>query len=387
MLQDPPEVKQHAQRGDGPIGKWPGDVVTREDLMAASGDPRDWFRYGHRLKAYERAWAEFADARRRRRSMRAGFEWNQILVLGDYGSFKTTLAIHLARHYFGLGHAVSSNASCLFGWRLKSQAVYTAMGFLPKNSVLIIDESSAALASRVGHGVAVSSFVEMNLNTRKQNCIVIYCSAQDREIAAGIRRGCREVWKPVAKSDLGVEDRPTQGVLPANNPDNFRLAWHVWDDYPYRKQNLIEGKDPNDTGGFGPPTYTKCDEGENVRRALLLNDTFELAQAGSGTMADQDVVKSDLDNFLSGRGPSDGTAGAQNTVQHERIERMLRFFQHHEDDPPPFFRAADLARAMDCDSATAGRVLQEFIPVQQVRSKGYPSRGIYDYLHELNTGK
>ena len=63
--------------------------------------------------------------------------------------------------------------------------MYTAMGFMPKNSVLLIDESSAALASRVGHGVAVSSFNEMNLNTRKQNSIVIYMSAMDWEITAG----------------------------------------------------------------------------------------------------------------------------------------------------------------------------------------------------------
>ena len=62
VLRDPPEVKQYAKRGDPPMDQWPGRVVTREDLMKAGGDPRDWFRYGHRLKAYEEAWAEFADA-------------------------------------------------------------------------------------------------------------------------------------------------------------------------------------------------------------------------------------------------------------------------------------------------------------------------------------
>ena len=81
------------------------------------------------------------------------------------------------------------------------------MGFMPANSVLLIDESSAALASRVGHGVSVSSFVEMNLkNTRKRNCVVVYMSAQDWEISASIRRNCREVWMPVPKDDLDVAD-------------------------------------------------------------------------------------------------------------------------------------------------------------------------------------
>ena len=132
------------------------------------------------------------------------------------------------------------------------------MGFMPANSVLLIDESSAALASRVGHGVSVSSFVEMNLkNTRKRNCVVVYMSAQDWEISASIRRNCREVWMPVPKDDLDVADSGHGGSgRPAENPDNFRLAWHVWDDYPYRKANLIEGPNPDDKGGFGPPTYT-----------------------------------------------------------------------------------------------------------------------------------
>ena len=133
VLRDPPEVKQYAKRGDPPMDQWPGRVVTREDLMKAGGDPRDWFRYGHRLKAYEEAWAEFADARRRRRNFKAGFDWNQILVLGDYGAGKTSVAVHMARHLFGLGHPVFSNASCLFGWHLEHEEVEAreVVGFRP----------------------------------------------------------------------------------------------------------------------------------------------------------------------------------------------------------------------------------------------------------------
>ena len=77
------------------MSKWPGRLIEREDLMKASGDQRDWFRYGHRLQAYEQIWAEFADARRRRQDFTSRFNWNQILVLGDYGTGKTTLAITL----------------------------------------------------------------------------------------------------------------------------------------------------------------------------------------------------------------------------------------------------------------------------------------------------
>ena len=66
QLVDPPEVARYAQRGDPPISEWPGRAVTRKDLMVANGDPRDWFRYGHRNVAFEEAWEEFADARNRR---------------------------------------------------------------------------------------------------------------------------------------------------------------------------------------------------------------------------------------------------------------------------------------------------------------------------------
>ena len=58
QLVDPPEVARYAQRGDPPISEWPGRALTRKDLMIASGDPRDWFRYGHRNMAFEEAWEE-----------------------------------------------------------------------------------------------------------------------------------------------------------------------------------------------------------------------------------------------------------------------------------------------------------------------------------------
>ena len=65
-----------------------------------------------------------------------------------------------------------SNASCLFGWHLEHEQMYTAMGFMPKNSLLLIDEGSAHLSSRLGSGVAITSFSEMKLNSRKANAQV-----------------------------------------------------------------------------------------------------------------------------------------------------------------------------------------------------------------------
>ena len=386
LLTDPADLHEYAKRGDPPIDLWPGTPVMRQQLMKAGGDPRDWFRFRHREKAAIRTWAEFADARARRRNFTSGFEWNQILLLGDYGVGKTTIAIKFARDYFRLGHPVFSNASCLFGWHLEGEEIYTAMGFMPANSILLIDESSAALASRVGHGVAVSSFNEMNLNTRKRNCVVVYMSAHDWEIAPSIRRNCKEVWMPVPKDDLNIDDAGHETgtrQAPASNPDNFRLAYHVWDDYPYRKANLIEGKDADQGDGFGPPTYTMYDQGENVRDAFLLNDTFELAGAGAATLADRDVVKGQLAAFHDGSGPIRRNGGGYGRGEDDRVEKLLLFLEEHEHDPPDFFKAADIARSVGISSAMAGKLIQEVIPVSPVNRRGYPADVIYDYINGL----
>ena len=140
---------------------------------------------------------------------------------------------------------VFSNASVLFGWHLEHEEMYTAMGFMPKFSVLLIDEGSAALASRVAHGVSISTFSEMNLNTRKNGCYVMY-------MTASIRQHCKEVWKPLPGTLVTVEDSGAGRLHPATDPDNFTLAWDVWGDGPYQKNDLIEEKKEED--GFGPPT-------------------------------------------------------------------------------------------------------------------------------------
>ena len=83
--------------------------------------------------------------------------WDQPLIVGEYGSGKTTLAMKAAPSYLRKGCAVFSNAACLSGWRLDYEEMDAALGLMPKHAVLPIDESSAALSSRMGAGVAASS--------------------------------------------------------------------------------------------------------------------------------------------------------------------------------------------------------------------------------------
>ena len=137
--------------------------------------------------------------------------------------------------------------------------MYTALLFVPKNSVLLFDESSAHLSSRVGHGVAVSSFAESNLNTRKKNCIMVYMSAHDWEIAPAIRRNCREVWMPVSgKTTLRSRPSAAQRAAGFSPPTTRTTSAYTYQSvtyvpglsvthvpgrtYPYRKANLIESE-------------------------------------------------------------------------------------------------------------------------------------------------
>ena len=246
LLRDPDDLHLYAARGDPPESAWPGRKVDETDVKRACGEPRDWFRAGHRLEAHKRVWAEFYDAREKRRRFDRGFQWSQVLILGDFGAGKTTLAALMAYQYFRLGHPVFSNASLLFGWRLERERMYTAMGFMPANSVLLIDESSAALSSYMGGGVGVSSFVEMNLNTRKRNCKVFYMSAMDRKIAFDIRHDCTHVWLPVSKDKIDTSEvavtHTGKRPPPHSDRNNFRMAWHVWEGLSVQKGQHHRGQ-------------------------------------------------------------------------------------------------------------------------------------------------
>ena len=55
MFVDPPELSEFAARGDPPVNAWPGRTMGKVDIMKASGDPGDWFRFHHRLQESERA--------------------------------------------------------------------------------------------------------------------------------------------------------------------------------------------------------------------------------------------------------------------------------------------------------------------------------------------
>lgn len=385
-LTDPPELKRHAARGDPPVNEWPGRIMNRIDVMRAAGDQRDWFRYWHRQKAVERVTYAYRKRRKTRRKLGSGYDWNQVLILGDYGAKKTTLGIYAALLDFVWGHAAFHNASCLFGWRLDREETYTSLGLMPKYSSLLVDEASAALPSRLGSSIPVISFAEMCLNIRKQACRVYFMSAQDWQIAPTILRDCKEVWMPVKDADLEVVDEGGPPVDPANDPSNFRLVWHVWDDFPYRKGNMIE-EDPKDRKrAFGPPAYTMYAEGELVRLAYLCNDTFELAAAGSATTAERSDIREDLDAFDAyRRGSGRRRVGRGDADATDLETQLFAFFleRRAELEQQEYVTAGEVASVVDAGSSRVGQLIQEVFAVKSRRNYGYLTAAVYERIDAL----
>ena len=389
MLHDPPELRQMeaASRFYMTEEDYPGVKIGSQLLMAASLNPKDWFRYRHREQAAIESWSEHYDSRERRRNLYSGYEFDQILIIGSYGQRKSSLAVLEVDNWFSLGHPAFSQAAALIGWRLQGEEMYTAKGAYPTDAIELIDESSAWLERRMGPGVAVSSFSSDNLNTRKINSKSIHTTAHDWEVPQSIRNEVREVWMPLKQEQIHEEFDDAEPVDnmrpdPANDPARFTIVWYIWTDYPYRKGNLIEGGVGNNPKkGFGPPDAIMYDQGYNVRRAYLLNDTWELAKTAFSSVADRETIKDNLRR-------RHGIETTERTPPPNPLEAKLRaYFESRELDPPDFYEPGELADALGVDPRTAGTVVRKIIPgLTRKQKEGYSGEYIHRRLQEMVSG-
>ena len=116
-----------------------------------------------------------------------------------------------------------------------------ALGLMPKHAVLLIDESSAALSSRMGAGVAASSCGEMTTTAGSGTAKVFSMFAQDWEIAPAIRRETRQAGMPVPREKLTIDGGYAGITLrnPAEDPDTCRIAWFAsWAFFDARQNYL-----------------------------------------------------------------------------------------------------------------------------------------------------
>ena len=372
-------------RADPPMEMWPGRPVNEQDVMAACGHPTDWFNMKQRMYSHRLAWHAFhrSRSRRRSRSYFNDFKWNQMLVFGEYGVGKTTAAHIHALDLFWKGHPVFSNGPTLFGWRLEGNALFTSMGRLPYNAVLLIDEGHAALAGRLSMSTAVGTFMVLSANIRKLNCQMIIMSAQDRNVSRQAREMCVEAWRPwrpkLVEDEYSAPQNGSGRLKPVDDMTNFMVGWDVWDDFPYRLGDIADGPTERQKEGWGRPArrvrYEDSAQCEFVRHAYALTDTFQRVDAGQALLAESGDIKDDV-RELSGD-PSQ-RKGAMSALE----QNILQVVAELEDGgfDSEYIRATQIARKIGADAAVVGKAVGTLFGVPNVRNKGYPVQEMIDGL-------
>ena len=107
-------------RGDPLEDDWVGRWANLDDVAASAGDERDWFEEGgsgfdRRVKAHLQAMALYRLARKRRRKLSSGFDFGQIMWVGDMGASKSVSAAEEAFYWFQRGHCFFHNGGFNFG--------------------------------------------------------------------------------------------------------------------------------------------------------------------------------------------------------------------------------------------------------------------------------
>ena len=131
-----------------------------------------------------------------------------------------------------------------------------------------------------------------------------------------------------------------------------------------------------------------CDEGDAVRNAYLLNDTFELAKLGTATMSNRNVVKESLEKFFDRNsqvnlGTDIETATDRAMPRESKLGQIYEFFiEEMEAGGKQYYKAGDVARFMNVDPPTAGKLIQRAFPVSPERNKRYSAERILAHIEK-----
>ena len=262
-------------RADPPEEDWPGRWVDYRDVMLSSGDERDWFTFKHRLTAHVRAMRLFRQARRRRRKLSSGFDFAQIMWVGDMGASKSVSACEEAHFWFQRGHPFFHNGGFNFGRVVEGADIYEIIANVPMYSVIAIDEAHTGLESGMSMSTGVRGFAILCAGLRKKGCKLLLMSAMARMIVRVVREMTSEVRRPF-KVEAAQQDHGFKiDYAPHSDPRNFILAWEQWDNFPFRGVDIVDGKGGRKRNdGLGKPDDVRGVSGECVRNAYLLTDSF-----------------------------------------------------------------------------------------------------------------
>ena len=349
-------------RGDPPESMWAGREVTIEEVAMACGDDRDYFSYDMRLQAAKEAKSRYTVARKNRRNMASKFKFGQIMLIGDMGASKSTLAAWDAYRYYQRGHPFFHNGGFLFGRMVEGAGIYEIVDQVPRNSVIAVDEAHTGLESGMAGSTGVRAFTILCAGLRKKNCRLLMMSAMAVMVTRRIREMCSEVWRPMKPNielpDYGYQTTPP----PHNDPSKFVFCWDVWRDFPFRGIDITSSK-RGAKGGFGPPEDTYIAMGDSVRNAFMMTDSFQpVATAVAQQFANKEAMSRQRE------------AGQQGlTDDHKRIIGYL-WKRGGEADPPLYMKVDTIALSNNMTASRAGRIMRGLfgdVDNAQHGAKGY----------------
>ena len=277
---DPPDHASMAAHAKARVGKLMPGVYVGAGYMPFSGGPRDTLGISERVEAQMQVWRDWDAALGRGvQSLEFGSgdgpRGEPLVITGPMGSGTTALSAYVALEYLERGHCVFSNAPFLFGWRLGASDLLAAIPEMPVDSVVVLED--AFMPQRLGDTVVAGAMADHLLNSRKRGLKFIISTKQDYNLHPSIRLQARQVFK-----------------VESTSIDPPGITWRRSDDYPYvskEEDPSVESRDvikrnlrrylrdeqiPPEPPE--PPPFTRVyTKGSDVRRALLLIDSFGMA--------------------------------------------------------------------------------------------------------------
>ena len=334
-------------RHDPPEDEWAGRSVSIDDVADSSGDERDWFSFPMRLEAHLLEVALFRKARKLRRKLSSGFDFGQIMWVGDMGASKSVSACEEAAFWHERGHEFFHNGGFNFGRVIEGADIYEIIARIPRHSVVAIDEAHTSLESGAAMTTGIRSFAILCAGLRKKGCKLLLMSAMARMVVRIVREMTSQVRRPFKiKADL--DDHGFHVERPAHSdPRNFVLAWEKWDGFPFRGADIVEGRGRRRNDGLGRPHGLQTSFGELVRHAFLLTDSF------------RPVDTAHAQRYAGKAAMEAARAAAEVGLTDAHIE-LLQWLEEKVDsaDCPPTFTAEAVGLALAMPPRRVGQLLK-----------------------------
>ena len=348
-------------RADPPESQWAGRWINETDVALSSGDDRDWFTLEQRLAAFRNSVERYQRARARRRKLGSKFDFAQIMFVGDMGAKKSVAMGHEAHKFVQRGHPFFHNGGYNFGRLVEGAEMYELVDRVPRNSLIAIDEAHTGLESGMAMATGVRAFAILGAGLRKKNCKLMLASAMAKMVVRSVREMTSEVRQPL-KVGIKVQDHGYPLEYPEHsNPLNFVLVWQEWQDFPFRGVDLTEGKRRGRNNGLGRADDVRMAQGEGVRNAFLLTDSFRPVDTAHAQR-------------FAGKAAMDEARTAQTGFSDEHRHLVTYLWERAmSGECPAFIKPEMIGLALGMKSAAVGRLMNGiFGDVEGVRKRdGY----------------